>query len=453
MGTTLGQVSVAESPALARRPALVGVTWRGLLFAAAVPLLFLHVRYQPGVEFALGSTLVGVELSDVTVLLVGAAALAEGLRRGFGPLRAALPIWLAAGALLAWIAIRTLAPFDLEHAVSAAKFGEYALLALAAPLLLRRRGDIVPVLAVIVSWGAITTAVGLLQFFGADVADAWPAGARQPSFLGHNDFSALSGMALAVGAASLLLEPFLRLWVAGVALVAGSVGLVLAGGTAGAAGAVAAGAALSFVAWRRGGARRASLGATAAAVAVALLGVLGVRSGDYDQFLRFLGVREAEQATRTDVQTYAHHTLLAYIGLEIFRDHPVAGAGWQRSNDSEVYGRVLPAAHRRFPDVSPLSFPAPSRPWGVQNAHVAVLADLGAIGLTLWLAFLLVPAALGTAVALRAPPEGAALAALGVAWLLLCAVLWVPQNLAAGLPLDALMWLGLGAVAIGAARG
>lgn len=443
---------MAESPVLARRLALTGVTWRGALFAAALPLLFLHVRYQPGVHVPVGSTRIGVEISDVAVLAAGLAALVEGVRRGFAPLRAALPAWIAAAALLAWIAIRTLVPFHLTHAVTAAKFAEYAIVAVAAPLLLRRRTDVSVVLGVAVAWGVAATAVALLQFFGTDIAAAWPPGRRQPSFLGHNDFAALSGMVLATGVAALLLEPVVSAPTAVAGLVAGGVGLILAGASAGAGAAVAGVVSLVLVAlWRRS-VRPASLAATAATIAAVVVGVVAFRAGDYDQFLRFVGVKQEQRSTREDVQSYAHHTLLAYVGWEIFRKHPAVGAGWQRANDPDVYRPALPAAHRKFPDVSPVSFPAPARPYGVQNAYVEVLADLGVVGIVLWLAFLGVPLVLGAATAVRAPAPQAALAALGTAWLLVAAVLWIPQNLVAGIPLDALTWLGIGAAATGAAR-
>src|SRR5919197_33428 len=169
--------------------------------------------------------------SDAAVVVVGIAALVAAVRDGFARLRPALPLWLAAATLLIWILVRTQ---TLDHAVTAVKFCEYALLALSAPLLLRRRSDYEFVAAVIAAWSVVASFVGVLQFFGADVAGAWPAGRRQPSFLGHFDFAAFEGMVLAVGASSLLLEPFLRRAAAGAAVVASVLGLLLAGATAGA---------------------------------------------------------------------------------------------------------------------------------------------------------------------------------------------------------------------------
>ena len=94
---------------------------------------------------------------------------------------------------------------SLTHLVTAAKFSEYVLLAVSAPLILRRRADWEVVAAAVVAWSVVATFVGLLQFFGLDILDAWAAGRRQPSFLGHSDFASLSALALAIGLAAVLL--------------------------------------------------------------------------------------------------------------------------------------------------------------------------------------------------------------------------------------------------------
>ena len=107
-----------------------------IALALAVPFLFLHIKYQPGVRVPLGSTHLGLELSDLAVVVVALTALREGLKQGFAPLRPSLPLWIASAALLIWIFVRSQ---SLTHAVTAAKFAEYALLAVSVPLILRRR--------------------------------------------------------------------------------------------------------------------------------------------------------------------------------------------------------------------------------------------------------------------------------------------------------------------------
>src|SRR2546421_544708 len=218
----------------ARAVARTEITPPVLVLAAAIPIVFLHVNYQPSVSFPLGSTHVGVELSDLAVLAVAVAAVWQGLRSGFAPLRGVASLWCVAGLLLVWILVRS---ESLKHFVTAAKFAEYALLAAALPLLLRRRAD-------------------------------WEL----------------------------------------VAVAAGTIGLL-------------------YAAWRR---RRLALRDVAlcgTVVAVVAAGVFTLRAGDYDQFLRFLHIRRAEHAQRVGVETYAQHTLLAYIGYRIWRAQPVVGAG------------------------------------------------------------------------------------------------------------------------------
>src|SRR5438093_5530478 len=106
-------MAVAETLALrARSVARSGVGPPAAALALAVPFLFLHIKYQPGVRVPLGSTHLGLELSDLAVVVVALVALREGLRTGFAPLRPALPLWLASAALLFWIFIRS---DSLEH--------------------------------------------------------------------------------------------------------------------------------------------------------------------------------------------------------------------------------------------------------------------------------------------------------------------------------------------------
>src|SRR3954469_17798483 len=119
-----------------RSVARSGINPGAAALALAVPFLFLHIKYQPGVRVPLGSTHLGLELSDLAVIVVALTALREGLRHGFARLRPALPLWLAAAALLIWIFVRSQ---SLMHGVTAAKFAEYALLAVSLPLILRRR--------------------------------------------------------------------------------------------------------------------------------------------------------------------------------------------------------------------------------------------------------------------------------------------------------------------------
>jgi len=432
-------MAVAETLTLrARSLAREGFSPGAAALALAVPVLFLHIKYQPGVRVPLGSTHLGLELSDVAVVVVALVALREGLRDGFAPLRAAVPLWVASVALILWIFIRS---DSLVHLVTAAKFSEYVLLAFSAPLVLRRRADWELVAAVTVAWSVVATCFGLLQFLGVHMADAWAAGRRQPSFLGHSDFAALSALALGIGLAAVLLARKRTGWTA---VASGGVGLILSGATAGLIGIAAGTVGFLYAVSRRRRLELRDVAVSGIVVAVVAAGVLVLRAGDFESFLRFVHLKGRETQT-ANIQTYSHHALLAYIGYRIWLDHPVVGAGWQASTDPATVDPVLPAAHKKFPDVAPLAFPTRAHEWGVQNSYIQSAADLGLIGLVLWLA----PFALALVLALRANAPPGAVAAFTV---LAAMGIWGGQGLVAGIPLDAATWLGVGLAATAAAQ-
>jgi O-antigen ligase len=432
----------------------------GAVLALCLPLVFLHVDFQPDVTLSARGVRGNADLSDLAILVVAASGLFAGLRLGFRPLRAGLPIWIAGGALLTIVVAASFYPLLGDdpyawkaHLPTALKFVEYALLAAAVPLLVRRRADAGALLLGLATWSAAATAVGLVQFFGWRILDAYPAGRRQPSFVGHHDFAALSGAALAAALVAIVLGPSSRLdrRIAIVAGVSGWIGLVLSGSTAGAIGLAAAALAAGLVAWRRTGlsARRAL--ALAAVAGTVVAGVLLQRGGDFDQLLRALGVRDKREDV--GVQTYVQRTLLAYIGWRIFLDHPAVGAGWQASvKEPSTYTPYLADAHREFPDAPELAFPTPAHPWGIQNAYVQALADLGVLGLLAFLWLLASGLWVATRPALRAPPDVAAVSLVAGAWLLVAMGVWTALGLVAGIPLDGLMWMALGLAVAGAAR-
>jgi hypothetical protein len=427
------------------------------VLAVALPMVFLHIRYQPSVSLPPNATL---KLQDVAILVVGIATLVTAVRTGIAPLLRSRWIWVATLLFLAWIVAATFYPLLSSrpyawktHAVTAVEFGLYAVLAAAVPMLVRRRIDAMLVLGTLVAWSTVATVVGTAQWLGWNIVDAWPQGDRQPSFLGPHDFAALSGMTFLGGIVGVF-------WARGdvnvrrgawLAVVAGAVGFVLGGATAGIIGLVPAAAFVAGVAARDRVLRRRALIAMLAAVAVASLGIVALRARDFDQFFRFLGVKQTQTSTSTDIQTYSQRTLLAYIGARIWLDHPIVGAGWQASTEPSTVGPTLPAAHRRFPDVAPRAFPGPGHEYGIQILYVQALADLGLIGFALMLGWLGAPVAGGVRAALRAPPSVAWIPVLGVAWLGLALGLWLAFGLVAGVPLDALGWLAIGTIAAGIA--
>ena len=428
------------------------------LLAAALPFLFFHERYQPELGVGIGSTTVDVRLADLAVVIVLVAAAAAASHLGLARLAAARILWITGAALLAWLAFQTFRPVSLDdalfadHVVSYLKLVEYGLLAVAVPLLVRRAEDLTIVVGGLVLWAAVAVGVALLQFFGADIFGAWNAGWRQPSFLGHHDLAALAATSLAVAAAAIVARrresPAAALFAT--ALVAGMLGLILAGSVA-AAGGLAVGVVVLWLAARRrfrpGGRQILALGAIVAVVAG---GVTAVRGDALEDFLRFLGVRGDEPPI--GVETYSQRAVLAYIGLRISQDNLVLGVGWQRSSRPEVFEPYVADARERFPDVVDLAFPAEGREWGVQNLYIQMLADAGMIGLAL----LLLVGGAGLALAWRAAARAPTPWAAGAGLLVVCALLtlageWASLGIVAGIPLQAATCLLLGLAAAGAA--
>jgi hypothetical protein len=429
---------------------------RSLVLAAAIPILFLHVHYEPGVVLHAGSTSVHAYLSDFAVLAVVAAAVSAGVRLGWGPLRAAWPLWIAGVLFFAWVLVEiawgrhvSSTGYDWHaHVVTAAKFGEYALLAPAVPLLLRDARDVVVATWSLVAWNALAAAVGLAQFFGAAIfmADG-RGGVRQASFIGSSDWAALASATLLVGVLGLAL-PRLRLGRAltASAVAGGGVGMIVAGALASVIGLATALVVLTLVLLRRREIEARRLALVAAAGLVVLAGTVAIRSSDLSAFRRFVDSAPAKSQSSADrTPSYAHRTLLSWLGYEIWRGHALLGVGWEGTTEPAVFEPYIPAAHRRFPNETPLAFPSPTRRYGVQDAWIEAAADLGIVGFVLWASLF----ASGTWLAAReALARGTATGLFALSALGLLVWLWAAQGFYAGIPLDALTWLVLGVAAL-----
>ena len=421
-----------------------------VVLAAAIPILFLHVSYQPGVAVGFGSTTINAYLSDFAVLAVVAAAILEGARHGFAPLAPGRRLWVALALFLAWMLVEVglghhHAPSYpwRTHGVTAAKFAEYALLTPSVALLLRRLRDVLLCAWSLVLWSVFATGVGIAQFFGADIFLAGTVGHRQASVLASADFAALSGAALLVGIVGVAV-PRARMSraLAATALVTGVLGMIVAGALASVLGLATALVALGVALLLRREVDVRRLATVAAAALIVLGGAIAIRGTDLEAFAHFLGARHQPKASQAKVQTYAHRTLLAWIGWQIWKDHPLTGVGWEGSAEPANFEPYLPAAHRHFSSESPLAFPsaAPNRRYGVQNSWVQALADLGIVGLVLWVAVF--ASAVWLAARSAAPTAIYALMATALlAWL------WTAQGYVAGIPLDTLTWLTFGLAA------
>ena len=410
-----------------------------LVVAAAIPFLFLHRNYQPGLDVGA----LHIDLSDLAVLAIVVAG-ARSLDRRLLAARAA---WLALGALallvvvgVVWGALRFNAYPTRTHLTTAAKWLEYMLLAPALAAVARRPRDLVPAAVTLAAWDVLAGIVGVLQFFGAIGAlDGTPAGQRKPSFVGYHDYAALSGatlcIALLVVARGARSPNERKLAIA--AGVAGGVGMVLGGAFDSLLGLLLAACAIVLATRLRDPRRIAAVGAIVLAVAV---GVVAIRSSAVADGLKFVGIKQGNGGASTHIQSYRQRVLLAYIGGRIFIGHPLLGVGWEGSSDPYAFTPYLAAAHRRFNQ--PLeAFPSPAHRWGVQNAYVQSLADLGILGLVAFLAALLVPAGLA---ARRGFGDARVL---GIALPLLVLGVWNGYGLVAGIPLAALTWLSVGVAA------
>ncbi len=440
----------SRTAAHVRQPAIARL---GAFFlAASVPVLLLHVDYQPQVSLDLGGADASVKLSDLAVLALAAAAVAALARDGVGSLRRGAVVFAPGLVLLAWVGVGVVVgavsdrPYATStHLVTAAGFAEYALIAVAVPALVRSAETLRLVLWALVGWLGVLDVVGLVQFVGGGDA---VAGARQPSWIGYHDFAAAGAAALAIGLVAVALGE--ERWPVGrlreAACAAGALGLVLSGSVGGSLGLVAAAVLVVGAAALLRSLTVRRIGAVCAIVLATVVGVVALRGGDLAQFARFVGLLDAQETTSDDVQTYSHRTLLGYFGLRVFADHPVAGAGWQATQEFSTLEPYLADAERRFPDVAAQAFPSAAEPYGVQNAYAQALADLGLVGLALFLAALAIPVVVGVRAALRRTmTPGPAVA--GAAVVLACAGAWTAQGLVAGLPLDALTWFGIGLVA------
>jgi O-antigen ligase len=386
-----------------------------------------------------------IQLADVAVVAVGVYALVV-YRHELRRLLPARMVWIVTAALFAWILAACFYPllrqesYDTgKHLVSALKWYEYALLAAAPALVLRTRRDVHLLFTVLAAWAALAALVGVSQFLGASWFDAWGAGSRQPSFVGTHDLAAVAGAALLAALVALTGErglfPDRRL--AWACLAAGGVGFVLGGATAGVVGLVLACAALVAVTRMR---HMLLIGGVLALCAV---GVLAIRSKDFADFTRFVGLREREQPR--GVQTYSQRTVLAYIGGRVWLDHPVVGVGWHGTDEYENLEPYVDDARRKFSDQHPQSFPSPEHPYGVQTLYVEALADLGVIGFVLLAGWF----AAAMWIAWRGPPP---LALVGLTWVLLAIGLWSAEGFTSGIPLDGVTLLGIGFGVAAAAR-
>jgi hypothetical protein len=424
-----------------------------LVLAAALPFLFLHRQYQP----TLSAGALDVTLADVGLVAVVATAAYQGVRHGLSPLRPARTVWILLALFLAWILASLIWARSNDpgyaigsHLVSSLKFLEFALLAPAVPLLLRRKRDVHVLFVALTAWSTFLTAVALLQFLGVvnEFEGRRPL-QREPSYVGVHELGALSGATLVLALVAITHGRWRRH--TAVPAVAGGLGVALAAALDSVGGVIAASATIWALARARGPVPlRRTIALVAIALAVALAAV-SLRGSSVTAFLEFLGVRKAETSTQTHVQTYAHRTLLGYIGVKIWLDHPIIGGGWQESLQPAAFTPQLAEAHRRFPNEPAQAFPAPEHEWGIQNGVIQTAADLGIVGLVLLLATLGAAARLALRAAFDRGTTWTEPAAVALGWLIVSFAVLTGTGLLAGASVNTLLWIAVGLAAAVAA--
>jgi O-Antigen ligase len=410
-----------------------------LVAAAAIPVIWLHGRYQA--HFSIAGR--GVVSSDLAIAAVVAAGIVSGVLFGWSPLRRGRVLWILAAAFLGLLLLSCFwRPTELlgSRVTTWFKLLEYALLAPAVVLLFRRAVDFDRFIAVFVAWAFAAGIWGVLMFFAiVDDPEGPRPGQREVSFLGHQDYGAFTGTALAAGFAAVALGT--RRWLSVVAIVGGSLGVILDASVFAYAGVLLASSAIALATAGLGTLtvrRTLLIGAVLLAVGG---GVLVLRGSDVSNYLGFLGIEKASKSPETGVQTGQQRTMLFWMGLQMWKNHPILGIGLDRSNtDFQPY---LAAMKRRFPGQPPLAYPSKVHTWGVQNYWLELAADTGAVGLLLGLATF----GAGLVLAYRWLRRNAFAALVAAAFILVVAGTWNAIGIVAGIPMDAVTWVGLGLAA------
>ncbi len=431
-----------------------------LVLALAIPLLFLDESHQPALVVDVGSTDVHARLSDAAVVAVLIAALIAAALQGGWRLTAARIIWIPGVALLLWLGFQAFRPAAYEGAqfapnvVAYVELIEYALLAVAVPLLVRRALDLSIVVGGFVLWSLAATSVAVAQLLGAGILGAGAIGGRQPSFLTVHDLAALSALALGIAVAGILATPK-RVPASAlfpVALVAGALGLVLAGSFGALAG-FAAGV-LGAMAAARGrlapsGQSGRRLVALLVLVAFVTVGTTAVRAGWVERALDATGIAEEAGA---EAEPEQRREVVTYLGLRTFQDHPVLGVGWLRSSSFEVVEPYLADARARYADAPEEAFPTAERELPPRSLYVQLLAEAGALGLLLLVGL----GAGGLVLCWRTAAFASSPWAAGAGLAMICALLtlsgeWALSGLVPGSPLQSATAIALGLAAAGAA--
>jgi O-antigen ligase len=405
------------------------------VFLVTVVLCLLRSRDLPSVDFRAAGTTVSVGPADVALLATAVLALLRLRARRTLP----SPWLLAAIAAFALLIVASAITNGAAALTSAGKVTEFAALSLGAAAFLDTRERLAALAELIVAYTVVAVFWGAVGFVGA--------GGRQGSFLGEHDLAAIATMALAVGLVRIHARAGGPGILAGVAIVAGALGIILGASLASLLGLYLAVAAVVGLSLARRSLRLGAVLATLAVTICVTAGTLSLRSGELGFLQQWFGPepnRPGQYAA-----SWSQRLIYTYIGGRVFLDRPLLGTGWQGELPSEDFARYLPDARARFSDQPARYFPRGDGTLIPQQAYDQVLYELGLTGAALFLASVLLAVWSAVQTGLRWPRRGerGELAYVPAAWLFGITGALAGAALFGGAPLTATLWLTLGVVA------
>jgi O-antigen ligase len=302
-------------------------------------------------------------------------------------------------------------------AVSWIRLVQTAMLGWLAASFMRTRRDVTVILGALAMAGAVAVVLALVG--SVDVADAGPLAARGGGVLNPNTLGLVSGLLVlmaAFGAPSSAVVLRLALAACGVVglIQSRSVGSLF--GTS-----IALMLGLMFIAPHP---RPIAAGRWLKAALALALGIALAYSAAYA-----IRPENLPTSARFGDSSAGQRLVLAAAGLELVERNPIIGVGWRRSEQPAVIGDPgLNADLRaRFPSTSSDVFPDVS-PTSVHNAYVQVAADLGLIGLGLFLLMLVAVARRLARVAGRLSRTSLGPAVRVMTWGLVMIAIWWNDN-------------------------
>ena len=417
----------------ARRPSAADASFYA--FLAAVVVCLLRANDLPALTFGVTGTDVSVGLSDLLLLVVTVLAILRLRERVSAPSWPILGLAAAFGVLILASAI----PNGADAVTSAGKVVTFGALTLGGAVFLDRYSRLTTLLGVLVAFCTVATAWGVVQFLRNERE-------RQASFLGEHDLAALGTLAVVVGLAYLFARgraPALAV----VALVAGSLAIVLGAAVASLLGLYLAAVALFAVAAVRRQLRPVAVAATALLCVLVTAGTVALRGGDLGFLQAWFG--PPPETPGQYAASWSQRLIYVYVGGRVFLDQPVLGTGWHGELPPSEYSEYLPAARDRFPDQPPHYFPQQDGTLIPQQTYDQLLFELGLVGLAVFLVLAGLTVRRAWKTAATTPRDGAwaEQAYIPIGFVAAVAGALAGAALFGGSPLTAIFWLLLGLVA------